>query len=99
MSLHLLDWTWTAVMLGATVFWTLVLRRCLRDHDGLHTESSRIFTLATLTIVCALSLLSSLLYADLLAVEDSRFLISMSRVALLVGGAAVWWTGRPREDA
>ena len=96
-----LDWTWTAVMLVATGFWVAILRRGLRaiSQDRLPTDGARLLTLATITLVCVLSLLSSLLYAEVVTVETSRFLISTSRVALLVGGAAVWWTGRPKGVA
>ena len=98
---ELLDWTWTAVMLVATGFWTAVLRRGLYAvaHENLPTDGARLLTLATITIVCVLLLVSSLLYADLIPVESSRFLINTARIALLVGGAAVWWTGRPKGVA
>lgn len=94
MTFHPLDWVWAAVTLGAVVFWGIVLRRCLGGHDGLHTEPSRILTIATITIVCVLSLILSLLYADIITVESSRWLINSSRIALLLGGFAVWWVGR-----
>jgi hypothetical protein len=91
----LLDWTWTAVMLPATVLWVLTLRRNLRTvARGGTDDPTRVLTIATIVVVCVLMLASSLLYAEAITVETSRFLINASRIALLVGGIAAFWVGR-----
>lgn len=93
---ELLDWTWTAVMLGATALWLLFLRRESR-HCHHRPTDARILSTATVIVVCVLMLASSLLYADLITVETSRYLINGSRIALLVGGVAVLWASRRKE--
>jgi hypothetical protein len=95
---ELLDWTWTAVMVPATVLWALTLRRHLRHISrGGNDDPTRVLAIATITVVCVLMLASSLLYAEAITVETSRFYINAARIALLVGGIAAFWVGRRKE--
>lgn len=100
MSLEwLADWSVFFVSASALGFWLANLRRGLRRISQGHPSSdARIVTLATLSVVALALAWSSLLYPDLIGVEASRWGIATARIALLIGGAIVWWMGR-RETA
>ena len=95
MSIDWADWIIPAVSLAALLFWASNLRSGLhRIRAGVAAPDLRIATLATLTVVALSLTWSSLLYADIIGVEASRWGIATARFALLFGGAAVWWMAR-----
>lgn len=95
MTIEWADWAIPAVSFGALVFWTSNLRGGLRRiRGGIPASDLRIVTLATLAVVALCLTWSSLLYPELIGVEASRWGIATARVALLLGGATVWWLAR-----
>lgn len=99
MTIEWADWVIPAVSFAALVFWTANLRGGLRRiRAGIPSPDLRIVTLATLSVVALALTWSSLLYPDLIGVEASRWGIATARIALLIGGVAVWWMAR-RETA
>jgi len=99
-SIDWADWIIPAVSGTAAVFWTLVLIRGLRgvmDHRPSNVNA-RIGTLAVLATVATSLTFSSLIYPDVIGAEGARTSVTLARVALLVGGIAVWWLGRHPEE-
>ena len=99
------DWAIPAVTLTGAFFWLLVLIRGLRRISSrrLPSVTTRVGTLATITLVAWCMVISSLIYPDVINVETSRLFLTISRLCILLGGIWVWWSGRrswaSRSDA
>ena len=97
--MNLTDWSLPAISLAALVIWLVNLRFAIgRRALARSNPDLRIVSLATLVIVAAAQTWSSLLYAEVIGVEASRWGITIARLALLIGGAAFLWIARFRTE-
>lgn len=92
------DWVIPAVSAAAVGVWLLNLRMAFdRIQAGIFAADLRIATLATVAVASVALLVSSLVYPGIIAAEGSRIGVTTARLALLIGGLAVWWMARKEE--
>lgn len=94
------EWIVPAIGLAAFLTWVVVIRRALRAaRPARPVPDAHIIALATITVVAFCVLLSSLTFPSLIGPDLSRGMVIVARLALLIGGIAVLWTGRQKEVA
>lgn len=94
------EWAVPAIGLAALVVWLVIIRRALRTITAHRNppDAARLLTLATITVVALCVAVSALTYPSVIGPDLARAMVIIARIALLVGGVAVLWTGRASED-
>lgn len=86
MSTDPLAWTLPLVSGAAFVAWVCFARRLFGDMAPDLYVGPRIITVATLTLIALAVFLASLQYPGLIPSDEARFVLSIGRIVLLVGG-------------